>query len=176
MTLREIFADDEWRAVTRWGVTRQVSSRGQVRGAYGKILACTPNTNGYPRVEMGGHDVFVHDLVAEAFIGQRPNGWEVDHIDGDRSNSAVGNLQYVTRAENMKRAADRRRARRPPCANCGAALRKAPRKGRCPACAEYLRRTGSERPAKLAANPHHTKRRKNSTGNATRTRAGEALS
>jgi hypothetical protein len=49
---------------------------------------------------------FVHRLVAAAFIGPQPAGKpEVDHLDGDWRNNNVHNLEYVTRAENMRRAA-----------------------------------------------------------------------
>lgn len=52
----------------------------------------------------------VHLLVAEAFIGPRPAGMEVDHVYGNKSNFHVSNLEYVTRSENMRRAWARRRA------------------------------------------------------------------
>lgn len=43
----------------------------------------------------------VHDLVASAFIGARPQGYDVNHIDGDKTNNSPSNLEYVTRKENM---------------------------------------------------------------------------
>jgi hypothetical protein len=45
---------------------------------------------------------YVHSLVAEAFIGPRPIGLEVRHLDGDSTNNAVDNLRYGTHAENMQ--------------------------------------------------------------------------
>ncbi|CAM9095849.1 unnamed protein product [Ectocarpus sp. 12 AP-2014] len=47
---------------------------------------------------------YVHLLVAEAFIGERREGYQVDHIDGNESNNDVSNLEYVTASENNKRA------------------------------------------------------------------------
>lgn len=44
----------------------------------------------------------VHVLVAEAFIGERPNGYEVNHKDFDPSNNHWSNLEYVTHAENCR--------------------------------------------------------------------------
>lgn len=46
----------------------------------------------------------VHKLVALAFYGPRPEGHQVRHLDGNRENNAVYNLEYGTAKEN---AADR---------------------------------------------------------------------
>lgn len=43
-----------------------------------------------------------HILVAEAFIGPRPEGMEVCHNDGNPSNNHVDNLRYGTRSENAR--------------------------------------------------------------------------
>ncbi|MFA6043375.1 MAG: HNH endonuclease [Phycisphaerales bacterium] len=42
----------------------------------------------------------IHTLVAGAFIGPRPPGLVVDHIDQNPLNNHVGNLRYVTRRVN----------------------------------------------------------------------------
>ena len=47
--------------------------------------------------------LFVHRLVAEAFIGPVPDGYVVDHIDNDPQNNAVENLQIITAKENINR-------------------------------------------------------------------------
>ena len=46
---------------------------------------------------------YVHVLVAEAFIGQCPVGYQVDHVDGNKSNNALSNLEYVSKRENDRR-------------------------------------------------------------------------
>lgn len=44
---------------------------------------------------------YVHHLVANEFIGKRPERLEVRHIDGDATNNKVDNLEYGTHMENM---------------------------------------------------------------------------
>src|SRR5690348_16033642 len=62
----------------------------------------------YPRVclvqHVGGkhRKILIHSLVAEVFLGPRPIGYQVDHIDGDKCNPALSNLQYVTASDNNK--------------------------------------------------------------------------
>lgn len=50
-----------------------------------------------------------HRLVVEHFIGDIPEGMEVDHLDGDRMNNYVGNLEVVSHKENIKRSYERGR-------------------------------------------------------------------
>ena len=44
----------------------------------------------------------VHALVAAAFIGPRPDGLLIRHLDGNPRNNRVGNLQYGTGSENQR--------------------------------------------------------------------------
>ena len=44
----------------------------------------------------------IHSLVAEAFIGPRPEGMHVCHDDGDLHNNRVENLRYDTPSENSR--------------------------------------------------------------------------
>lgn len=45
---------------------------------------------------------FVHDLVAATFLGEKPEGAVVRHLDGDRYNNRADNLAYGTHADNMR--------------------------------------------------------------------------
>lgn len=42
----------------------------------------------------------VHTWVALTFLGPRPEGQEVRHLDGDPGNNTLGNLAYGTPSEN----------------------------------------------------------------------------
>lgn len=44
---------------------------------------------------------YIHKLVAEYFIGKRPEGYVIDHIDGNYLNNRADNLHYVTQKENV---------------------------------------------------------------------------
>lgn len=50
------------------------------------------------------HTVRVHVLIAETFLGPRPIGYDVEHIDTNKKNNRLDNLEYCTRSENVKRA------------------------------------------------------------------------
>lgn len=56
--------------------------------------------SGYLRCSFKGKPKDVHQLVALGFIGERPDGKEVAHLDGNKLNVSPSNLAYVTRKEN----------------------------------------------------------------------------
>lgn len=86
----------------------EVSDRGDVRNSKtGRILKPV-RTNGYSQVVLcdadGQHRRSVHRLVAAEFI-DNPHGYPViNHIDGNRTNNRVDNLEWCTQSENMKHA------------------------------------------------------------------------
>lgn len=80
-------------------------SNGQVHRIKGKVRRTPLNQDGYPSVDLrnqGKRRVrTVHSLVAEAFLGPRPDGADVCHGDGNPTNNRLGNLRYGTRSDNM---------------------------------------------------------------------------
>lgn len=42
----------------------------------------------------------IHSIVLLAFIGPRPDGMDIRHLDGDPTNNRLANLKYGTKSEN----------------------------------------------------------------------------
>lgn len=57
------------------------------------------------KIEGTRHIAYVHRLVMEAFFGLNADRKEVNHIDGDKSNNTLSNLEWVTHSENHRHAA-----------------------------------------------------------------------
>lgn len=94
----ELWADIAWKP------SHQISTKGRVRNSRtGYILKPFPDRYGYLRVSLGNYDnVYIHRLVCEAFHGAPPAcAYQVNHIDCDRQNNCVENLEWCTASENI---------------------------------------------------------------------------
>ena len=64
-------------------------------------LPASPSDNGYRTVKVGGgQTIRLHTLMAETFVGPRPPGMGVRHLDGNPGNNAPENLAWGTQKEN----------------------------------------------------------------------------
>jgi hypothetical protein len=105
----------EWRGVRNFEGVYEVSDDGQVKRVApgprtypGKILTPRPSKKGYLRVVLCWHgsqrDVFIHVLVAEAFLKRIVDHNQVNHLDGNKANNHVSNLEWTTPKGNMTHA------------------------------------------------------------------------
>ena len=112
--------NEEWRHVIGFEGLYEVSNTGKIRSldrtitysrgqgffekrVRGVLLKPGLTSVGYPSVVLGRKHgtALVHRVVAEAFIGPRPEGHEVRHKDGTRDNNCAENLEYGTRRDNV---------------------------------------------------------------------------
>lgn len=105
-----------WKPIKNYEGLYEVSNLGKVRrlkfinGVYNfnQIRECkqTLNTWGYMTVNLckngKSNTKRVHRLVAVAFLGE--SNLQIDHINGNKQDNRLVNLEYVTPKENTKRA------------------------------------------------------------------------
>lgn len=114
----------QWHAVVGWEGKYEVSCSGEVRSLdrevirrdgtkqnfKGRVLGHYASSAGYKLVRLSDQangnreEARVHRLVAEAFIPNPESKPEVNHIDGNKYNSSLNNLEWVTPKENRTHA------------------------------------------------------------------------
>lgn len=106
--------EEIWKDIQGYEGLYQVSNLGNVKSFHkqqeGCILKFCHNTFGYKFVHLhkGKHtkNAVVHRLVAGAFIENSNNKRCVNHIDGNKFNNCVTNLEWCTHGENNQHAFD----------------------------------------------------------------------
>lgn len=99
--------EEIWKPIKGFENKYLVSNYGSVKSIdYNKtgkeqILKQFENSGGYLQVFLGrGNEPLVAKLVYEAFIGSIPNGMQVNHIDENKHNNSVSNLNLLSPKEN----------------------------------------------------------------------------
>lgn len=105
---------EEWRPVVGKfsGAHYEVSNLGRLRSTsqirpstYHRVLNSYMGNAGYfiRVLNLNGKrtNSNIHILVAEAFIGERPPGMQVNHKDGNKTNNLPENLEWVSRQEQQ---------------------------------------------------------------------------
>ena len=96
-----------WKDIPGYECLYEISTFGNVFSKRKKILL-KPHDNGYGYLMVclvkNGESkwVRIHQLVLLAFEGEMLEGYEVNHIDGNKYNNHLDNLEYVTSSENQQ--------------------------------------------------------------------------
>ena len=114
--------EEIWKPVVNYEKSYEVSNLGAIRGIdreiytplignfikKGKIIIQSFDSSGYCQVGLSGKGVkkttSVHKIVAYAFIDNPKNLPQVNHIDGNKLNNKVDNLEWCTNQENQEHA------------------------------------------------------------------------
>lgn len=101
---------EQWKKIKGFEEFYAVSNLGRImsfkQDNKGKILKLTNKKGDYFRLHLSSKDkkrsVSVHRLVAEHFIKNPYLLPTVNHIDGNKQNNAVSNLEWCTQSHNVK--------------------------------------------------------------------------
>lgn len=112
---------EQWKEIAEYEGLYEVSSFGRVRCLDYNGRNPTRDKDGirslnyangdYPRITLSSgkrnyKTHLVHRLVVSAFVGDIPDGMDVNHKDGNKKNNHVDNLEIVTKSENVRHAID----------------------------------------------------------------------
>ena len=95
-----------WKDVEDYEGLYQVSNLGRVKSSYtNRILKGRKHTHGYLMVNLYKNsnvsNKMIHRLVAQAFIPNPENKPQVNHVDEDKTNNVVSNIEWMTATENI---------------------------------------------------------------------------
>jgi hypothetical protein len=62
----------------------------------------TPNFAGYYRSTEREHNIFLHRVIWEKHYGQIPVGYDIHHLNGDKADNRIENLQCLLSAEHTR--------------------------------------------------------------------------
>ena len=99
------FDTEAWMPVPGFEGLYSASNMGRMRSEKRGILSPSKGVGGYLHISLYRRGkripTTIHSVVASAFLGARPAGFDVCHINGDREDNRAGNLLYGSRKENM---------------------------------------------------------------------------
>jgi hypothetical protein len=79
-----------------------IGKDGTVIGRKGEALKCYIARNGYVKAKVSKVSRLVHRLVAETFIPNPDNLPQVNHMDGNKLNNNVSNLEWCSMKDNLQ--------------------------------------------------------------------------
>lgn len=93
-----------WKEFTEGDITYRISSKGRfcvLKNGEWYLIKQQKEKNGYNTIRINHRRIYTHRMVAKFFLKDYQLKPEVNHIDGDKTNNDVFNLEMVTHRENM---------------------------------------------------------------------------
>ena len=99
------YTDEEWKDIPCEIINEtegyKISNYGRVKNHKGRITEGSKHESGYLWVSIAPKQYLLHRLVAKIFIPNPENKEQVNHIDGNKLNSHVNNLEWCSNIENQ---------------------------------------------------------------------------
>lgn len=92
-----------WKIIEGSDGKYEISNLGRCRKTGTEYYLRINNSFKYPRYRVPGASQYIHRLMAIAFIPNPKNLETVNHIDGNRNNNSIENLEWCTRSDNTKK-------------------------------------------------------------------------
>ena len=78
-------------------ITCYHAASGKPKRTFGSV-----HSAGYRTIYLNRKQILVHIIIARAFLGEQPEGYQADHINGVKSDNRPENLRYVNQSQNLR--------------------------------------------------------------------------
>ena len=107
--------DEDYRVMVLYDTTIKVFRDGRIHTLFQRkngrerwrVRAFSLSHNGYPRVSFGSNKnhkyYLVHNVITLCYLGEKPEGYQTDHINSIKTDNRLENLQYITPQQNTQK-------------------------------------------------------------------------
>jgi len=99
----EYIKEEIWRPIKRYENLYEISNLGRVKNTKtNRFLKPRINSKKYAMVTLNKKQIYIHRLVAIAFLPNPENKPYINHLDCNPQNNCVDNIEWCTHKENME--------------------------------------------------------------------------